>query len=1174
MKLSAPPPPPPPPPEQPAPGAPQPPEPAASVPAPPPEAAPPAAGAQVPATWPAWFAGFDSLLAALALALAFACGSFAAHNSDAWVHLATGKKLFAGEYFPGGGDPFSYAAEGRAWVNHSWLTDAVAYLLYSGDGKVLVGAKALLLVLALGLLMGLRRAPHALWPWAVLAAVAAVACAPQLMLRPLVVSLPFLAVTLFLLFRVKWRADSWRFPGLIAGTFWLWANCDQWFFLGPLALALVALGEAVQAKAFANPEVPEPEGEAEPLGRYPALPLLLKALALGVVACTLTPNHVRVWELPVELTGFAGLADDPRSRALLYAPIDSAYVSNAGLGYNANGLAYAVLFALGAVGLGFGPGRVRAAHLALWLGFAALALLSVYAIPFFALVSVPLVAAQLNALSAGAALKTTGDPRTRVLLLGSIVGRGACLLAGLGACVAAYPGWVHPDVGNPAFARRLAWEVVPDPALARAAEQFGAWRASGALPADARGVIVHPDLANYVAWFAPGEKVLANSRVGHHKPELPDYYAARAAFGLLDTRDPRDRKLDLRAAADLLKKLGAEYVVLHAGPADGLTARGITEQAGLYLTANFESWAPWLADGRTAAFGWRGADKPTAAALQLDPIALAYGAHVPRLPEPELKPPLVQLGWEEAFVRAPRPAPVAAAEALGWLRYKVVARERIGDRARLRRVQQTATAVLTSAPDLDNFSWHLFGVRAAGQLGGLQLPESAAEKEDGRIGRACALLALRAARRAVAEDPDHPDGYAALAQVFRDPDVPFGEGERALGTVVACRQYLDRVAKPDRYRRAQVTVPASDVAQLLADVYTGQALPLRDPAGREPRFLFVGMTVDVSGFAELFGGFLVETPRGFQRVGQLQPGARSLSGTTPVYFAADAALEALQLAQQYLAADLAGADADTVRGRAAELEGAAAAVKRSVVEARGAATVPPGSKLPLQVAAASRNGLPVAALELLRGADADLQKEYGAQVGDAVALRAALELLCGRAESAAELLNNLTEPGAGALPPRAVPLKYQQALHLGDYRGAGRLIEQYEGRSVGLDDVLKDVARANVTPADLLRSPFGAWPPRGPGAGWGDLAFRMEWGKRAGEAQRARDLLVIKLGGDAEFFLRRGQLSLIEGDIPGAKARFEQAKRTPPPGWYLDPVDPPAAREYLELINRAAGGKK
>src|SRR5262249_18845021 len=161
--------------------------------------------------WPSWFPGIDATLAGLTVVLAFMAASFVARNSDLWLHLAAGKRLFAGEYIPGS-DPFSYSAADRAWVNHSWLLDAVAYLLYGGQGAVLIGAKALVVALAFGVLMVIRRPRFSLWPWAVTACLAVLACAPQFTLRPLVVSMLFLAVTLFLVFRMPREPGSWRFP--------------------------------------------------------------------------------------------------------------------------------------------------------------------------------------------------------------------------------------------------------------------------------------------------------------------------------------------------------------------------------------------------------------------------------------------------------------------------------------------------------------------------------------------------------------------------------------------------------------------------------------------------------------------------------------------------------------------------------------------------------------------------------------------------------------------------------------------------------------------------------------------------------------------------------------------------------------------------------------------------
>ena len=58
----------------------------------------------------------------------------------------------------------------------------------------------------------------------------------------------------------------------------------------------------------------------------------------------------------------------------LYSPLSKEFTEDTPLGhmlgYNHNGLAYAFLFIGGGLALGFGAGRLRFAHLALWAGFA------------------------------------------------------------------------------------------------------------------------------------------------------------------------------------------------------------------------------------------------------------------------------------------------------------------------------------------------------------------------------------------------------------------------------------------------------------------------------------------------------------------------------------------------------------------------------------------------------------------------------------------------------------------------------------------------------------------------------------------------------------------------------------------------------------------------------------
>src|SRR5262245_52754592 len=66
--------------------------------------------------------GLEWLMLPVILALAFMLASFAVRNSDFWMHLATGRLIAEGNY-EFGKDPFSFATEGRTWVNHAWLFD-------------------------------------------------------------------------------------------------------------------------------------------------------------------------------------------------------------------------------------------------------------------------------------------------------------------------------------------------------------------------------------------------------------------------------------------------------------------------------------------------------------------------------------------------------------------------------------------------------------------------------------------------------------------------------------------------------------------------------------------------------------------------------------------------------------------------------------------------------------------------------------------------------------------------------------------------------------------------------------------------------------------------------------------------------------------------------------------
>ena len=290
-----------------------------------------------------------------------------------------------------------------------------------------------------------------------------------------------------------------------------------------------------------------------------------------------------------------------------------------------------------------------------------------FAIPFFAIVAVPIIASQLNAMSAGFTLKSWGDPRSRFLVFGSAGGRVIGLLAAAIACVLAWPGWMHPDGGDPAYARRVEWSVYRDAAMVRAAEQLQSWRASGQLPDDSHGLIASGELANYCAWFAPREKVFMNTRYDFHRPEIPDYIGIRRELGLVPTDEIPDAK---KLAEDLLNHR-IEYVAIHSGPGDGVLRIAAMQRAGV-MWLDGTRWSPWYLNGRSMIAGWRdrpGHERPSFAALRFDPIALAFGKNAERLQPGEAKPIRPAMGWEEEFIRGVGLPPAGADESLAWFDY-------------------------------------------------------------------------------------------------------------------------------------------------------------------------------------------------------------------------------------------------------------------------------------------------------------------------------------------------------------------------------------------------------------------------------------------------------------------------------------------------------------------------
>jgi len=759
--------------------------------------------------WPDWFPPVDLALAVIVLVIAFLATSFAARNSDLWLHLANGRLLAHGEYSPGH-DPFSFTGAKRAWVDSSWIFDLLLYAAYSADhsGATLVVLKALGCVVAFGALLFLRRPGAAVWPWAFMIGIAALAAAPFVSLRPITASMVFLSATLLILFYWPWKPGTWRQPAALGGLFWLWACTDSWFLLGPATLGLVLLGDYLNRYlTFLD------TSKNDWFPPTPPIQSLARTLGLGVAGCLLNPMFLAAFVqspgeaiaqlLPTEL-GFgvpAGAGSDPDLTTLVQSPLDKDFWSRK-IGNDRepklNAIAFVVLIVGSAAALAGGVMRVRVQHVLLWFAFGLLALVHVRLVPFFCIISIPLTCWNLNGISSTIQLGRWADPKTQILLTASAFGRVMCIIGFLITIASAYPGWLHAPQSDPTYERvyvnRVDWVIEPDSGLILAAEQLQIWRADGTLPEDFRGLATSVEFANYCAWYAPKEKVFANSRFSFHRAELGDLLAVREVV-VGKKGDKIDDKPDYEPVIKVCEKYDIAYLAIAS------SSRSINELAVRNLLTDSNTWMLWHIEGRFAVLGnlmLQSQDPKAFEALRYNVVRVGLGPDVKEISDGKLIPAPIYASrsFVDDYIERPTFTPKEVDDVMIWAQYgeflnlqadRVMEREFVALQYR----QFTFSAVL-GIP---------LGVQAANRKPG-QVVKGEEFLPQASIARlVLPIMMTRAARTAIAIQPDRPDGYIALAIAYRQPlaavlDAPMpslGMSERELQILTAQARFMERV---------------------------------------------------------------------------------------------------------------------------------------------------------------------------------------------------------------------------------------------------------------------------------------------------------------------------------------------------------------------------------------------
>jgi hypothetical protein len=696
--------------------------------------------------------------AILVSSLAFLLASFPARNSDLWIHLATGRSLLQGSGPPDTNTPLAPPL----LASHTWLYDLLCYGLYAvlgGPGLVLV--KALLVVGLALVLMHLSGGGRGWWLPAVCTALALLAMSTRLLLQPATLSYLLLALTFWLLRDRGIRRNNdpslagaaawWRSLASASGLwscwpllilFVLWVNLDSGFLLGLATVALVELGLLLDAL--------QKEETASTGFRFRLHPV---SFLLLVGVCLLNPAHVHAFALPAFTSG------------AVTSPFEGAYLAS--LGMSPAALAYFPLLLLSFFSFVLNLPRWHWQRFLPWLGLALLSVFQARAVPFFAVVAGPMLAWNLQELLAHYHLgdretRRQGDKETRrqgfkerQFAFNLLVSLSPCLLVFL--LLAAWPGWLQ----TPPFEPRR-WAVEPPPSLERSAAATRRWHEEGKLGPEARGLHLSAETAQAYAWFCPEEKGLVDDGL------------AAAVRGLPGA--PDDGEARLRAA-------GINHVILYDSD------RGRLLAALDRLLADPERWPLLYLEGDVAVFGWRdprSANRDPFAGWQLNLNHLAFHAAEvrkapPKQPEQDPEP---RAWWEAFWKPAPR-RPVDRDEATlhllhaEALRHSAPQRHLLGWEGSQSAALAGAASGWASPAGLADAHLRLVLLQPL-----LPQPGSGADslppldrltlwwQEKYTLQRddtppALLYLAVRAARRALAANPQEAQAYLVLGESYR-----------------------------------------------------------------------------------------------------------------------------------------------------------------------------------------------------------------------------------------------------------------------------------------------------------------------------------------------------------------------------------------------------------------------
>ncbi len=292
-------------------------------------------------------------------------------DTDVWWHLRGGEYILSHGEVPRA-DPFSHTRLGQPWIDHSWLSQVLLYLIYSALGDTgLALYTAVLAVAAMFPVYALCRGDRyvRLFTLVLTASAAAIFWSP----RPQMLSFLLGAVVLYLLhrYRERGRVNLFQIPILMA----LWANLHGGFTIGFILMVGVVAGEVAE-HIWGTGVERMPGREVARLG----LVLLISAMAV-----MLNPYGPTIYTYPLKVAGMEVL----RERIEEWASPDF---------HRANVLPFAAMLLGQMVVLGLSRRRAAWTDLILTSGTALMALSAARNISLYAIVAAPVLSEHVSGL--------------------------------------------------------------------------------------------------------------------------------------------------------------------------------------------------------------------------------------------------------------------------------------------------------------------------------------------------------------------------------------------------------------------------------------------------------------------------------------------------------------------------------------------------------------------------------------------------------------------------------------------------------------------------------------------------------------------------------------------------------------------------------------------------------